>query len=168
MGSTHYPAGEPDRGKGGHIMALIRWTDPFRDIAVLQDRMNRLFGDFLEGGHPHEEGLGTGIWMPKVDIYETKDAICVRAELPGVDKAAVNVEVKDGVLTLRGERKLEKEVKEENYHRIERSYGTFHRSFSLPSSVDEEKVTARMNDGVLEVDLPKKEQAKPKQIRIAA
>ncbi len=149
-------------------MALIRWTDPFRDIAVLQDRMNRLFGDFLEGGHPHEEGLGTGIWMPKVDIYETKDAICVRAELPGVDKAAVNVEVKDGVLTLRGERKLEKEVKEENYHRIERSYGTFHRSFSLPSSVDEEKVTARMNDGVLEVDLPKKEQAKLKQIRIAA
>ncbi len=168
MGSTHYPAGEPDRGKGGHIMALIRWTDPFRDIAVLQDRMNRLFGDFLERSHPQEEGLGTGIWMPTVDIYETKDAIRVRADLPGVEKDAVHVEVKEGVLTLRGERKFEKEVKEENYHRIERSYGTFQRSFSLPSSVNEEKVSARMKDGVLEVELPKKEQAKPKQIEIAA
>ncbi len=149
-------------------MALIRWTDPFRDVAVLQDRMNRLFGDFLERSHPREEGTETGIWIPNVDIYETKDAVCVRAELPGVDKDAVHVEVKEGVLSLRGERKFEKEVKEESYHRIERSYGTFHRSFSLPSSVDAEKVTARMKDGVLEVDLPKKEQAKPKQINIAA
>jgi HSP20 family protein len=149
-------------------MALIRWTDPFRDIAVLQDRMNRLFGDFLDSSHPREEGLGGGTWMPNVDIYETKDAICVRAELPGVDKNAVNVEVKEGVLTLRGERKFEREVKEENYHRIERSYGTFHRSFTLPSSVDAEKVSARMKDGVLELDLPKKEQAKPKQIKVAS
>ena len=148
-------------------MGLIRWTGPFRDLAVLQDRMNRLFGDFLERGHTREEGLGTGIWMPNVDIYETQDAICVRAELPGVDKDAVYVEVKEGVLTLRGERKFEKVVKEENYHRIERSYGTFHRSFTLPSSVDAEKVTARMKDGVLEVDLVKKEQAKPKQIKVA-
>lgn len=112
--------------------------------------------------------MGTGAWMPIVDIYETKDAICVRAELPGVDKDAIGVEVKDGVLTLRGERKFEKEVKEENYHRIERSYGTFHRSFTLPSSVDGEKVSARMKDGVLQVDLPKKEQAKPKQIKISS
>lgn len=149
-------------------MALIRWTDPFRDITTLQDRMNQLFGNFLERGQGREEVLGTGIWMPAVDIYETKDAICVRAEIPGVDKDAIGVEVKDGVLTLRGERKFEKEVKEENYHRIERSYGNFHRSFTLPSSVDGEKVTARMQDGVLHVDLPKKEQAKPKQIKISA
>ncbi|HEU5360471.1 MAG TPA: Hsp20/alpha crystallin family protein [Candidatus Deferrimicrobiaceae bacterium] len=149
-------------------MALIRWADPFREIAVLQDRMNRLFGDFLERGDPHEEGLETGVWMPTMDIHETKDAICVRADLPGVDKDAVSVEVKEGVLTLRGERKLDKDVKEENYHRIERSYGTFHRSFTLPSSVDAEKVTARMKDGVLEVDLPKKEQARPKKIEVAA
>ncbi len=149
-------------------MALIRWTDPFRDITTLQDRMNQLFGNFLERGHGREEVLGTGIWMPAVDIYETKDAICVRAELPGVDKDAIGVEVKDGVLTLRGERKFEKEVKEENYHRIERSYGNFHRSFTLPSSVDGEKVTARMQDGVLRVDLPKREQAKAKQIKISA
>lgn len=149
-------------------MTLIRWTDPFRDITTLQDRMNQLFGNFLERGQGREEGLGTGVWMPVVDIYETKDAICVRAELPGMDKEAVGVEVKDGVLTLRGERKFEKEVKEESYHRIERSYGTFHRSFTLPSSVDGEKVTARMKDGVLQVDLPKKDQAKPKQIKISA
>ena len=148
-------------------MALIRWTDPFRDITTLQDRMNQLFGNFLERGYGREEGLGTGVWMPAVDIYETKDAICVRAELPGMDKEAIGVEVKDGVLTLRGERKIEKEVKEESYHRIERLYGTFHRSFTLPSSVDGEKVTARMKDGVLQVDLPKKEHAKPKQIKIA-
>ena len=148
-------------------MALIRWTDPFRDITTLQDRMNQLFGNFLERGYGREEGLGTGVWMPAVDIYETKDAICVRAELPGMDKEAIGVEVKDGVLTLLGERKFEKEVKEESYHRIERLYGTFHRSFTLPSSVDGEKVTARMKEGVLQVDLPKKEQAKPKQIKIA-
>jgi HSP20 family protein len=129
--------------------------------------MEQIFGDHLDRGRS-EEGLGKGVWMPAVDIYETKDAVCVRAELPGVDKEAVSVEVKDGVLALRGERKFEKEVKEENYHRVERSYGTFHRSFSLPSSVDGERVTARMKDGVLEVTLPKREEAKPKQIKISA
>lgn len=149
-------------------MALIRWTDPFRDVVSMQERMNRMFEDFLVRGRAGEEGVATGLWAPAVDIFETKDAICVRAELPGVRKDAVNVEVKDGVLTLRGERKHEKEVSEENYHRIERTFGAFHRSFSLPSSVDEEKVTARMADGILEVNLPKKEQAKSRQIRIAA
>lgn len=149
-------------------MALIRWTDPFRDVAVLQDRMNRLLGDYLERSQPQEEGVGMSIWNPNVDIFETKDAICVRAELPGVKRDDVHVEVKEGVLTLRGDRKFEKEVKEENYHRIERAYGTFHRSFTLPSSVDAEKVSARMKDGVLEVDLPKKEQAKSKKINIGA
>ena len=148
-------------------MAFIHWTDPFRDVATLQDRMEQIFVNFLDRGSSGEERLGTGVWTPAVDIYETKDAVCVRAELPGVDKDAVSVEVKDGVLALRGERKFEKEVKEENYHRVERSYGTFHRSFSLPSSVDGERVTARMKDGVLEVTLPKREEAKPKQIKIS-
>ena len=149
-------------------MALIHWTDPFRDVATLQDRMEQIFGNFLDRGSSGEDRLGTGVWTPAVDIYETKDAVCVRAELPGVDKDAVSVEVKDGVLALHGERKFEKEVKEENYHRVERSYGTFHRSFSLPSSVDGERVTASMKDGVLEVTLPKREEAKPKQIKISA
>lgn len=149
-------------------MTLIRWTDPFRDISSMQDRMNRIFGEFLERSRGGEEGLSTGAWMPAVDIYETTDAVCLRAELPGVDREDVSVEVKDGVLRLHGERKFEKEVDEENYHRIERAYGTFHRSFTLPPSIDGENVIARMKDGVLEVKLPKKEQAKPKQITIAA
>jgi HSP20 family protein len=149
-------------------MALIRWTDPFRDLAAMREQMNRLFEEHLVRGRAGEEGMASGLWSPSVDIFETKDAICVRAELPGVEKDAVSVEVKDGVLTLRGERKHEKEVGEENYHRIERTYGAFHRAFTLPSSVDEARVTARMKDGVLEVDLPKKEQAKPRHIPIAA
>lgn len=149
-------------------MALMHWTDPFRDLAVMRKQMNRLFEDYLARGRAGEEGMASGLWSPSVDIFETKDAICVRAELPGVEKDAVGVEVKDGVLTLRGERKHQKEVSEENYHRIERTFGAFHRAFTLPSSVDEAKVTARMKDGVLEVDLPKKEQAKPRPIPIAA
>ena len=149
-------------------MAIVRSLDPFRHLTSIQERMNQIFEDALARSRGREEGLRSGMWTPAVDIYESNDSVVVKAELPGVEKDQISVEVKDGILSLRGERKFEKEVKEESYHWIERSYGTFHRSFSLPSSVDEEKVTARMNDGVLEVDLPKKEQAKPKQIRIAA
>ncbi len=149
-------------------MAIVRWMDPFRDVMGIQDRMNRLFEDFLTRGRGREEGLETGTWIPAVDIYETDDDIVVKAEVPGVEKDQIGVEVKGGVLTLRGDRKHEKEVKEENYHRVERSYGTFLRSFTLPVSVDEEKVSARLTGGVLEIKLPKKAEAKPKQIRIAA
>jgi HSP20 family molecular chaperone IbpA len=95
--------------------------------------------------------------VPTVDIFETDDDIVVTAELPGLEKDQVGVEYKDGILTLRGERKLEREVKEESYHRMERSYGVFHRSFTLPGTVDEEKISARMKNGVLEIHLPKKE-----------
>jgi len=102
-----------------------------------------------------------------VDIYETGESVVVKAELPGLTKEQVGIEVKDGVLTLKGERKVEKEVKEENYHRIERAYGTFQRSFSLPATVDQEKISAVLKEGVLEVTLPKKEQAKPKQINVS-
>jgi len=106
--------------------------------------------------------------VPTVDIFETDDDIVVTAELPGLEKDQVGVEYKDGILTLRGERNLEREVKEESYHRMERSYGAFHRSFTLPGTVDEEKISARMKNGVLEIHLPKKEAAKPKQIKVAA
>ncbi len=149
-------------------MAIVRWMDPFRDVMGIQDRMNRLFEDFLVRGRGRDEGIETGTWLPAVDIYETDDDVIVKAELPGLTKDEVGVEVKGGVLTLRGERKLEKEVKEENYHRVERSYGTFVRSFTLPVSVDEDRVSAKLADGVLEIRLPKKAEAKPKQIRIAA
>ncbi|MGE5663600.1 MAG: Hsp20/alpha crystallin family protein [Deltaproteobacteria bacterium] len=149
-------------------MAIVRWMDPFRDVMGIQDRMNRIFEEFLTHGRGREEGLEAGGWMPAVDIYETEDDIVVKAELPGVEKDHIGVEVKGGVLTLRGERKHEKEVKEESYHRVERSYGTFLRSFTLPSSVEEDKVSAKLSGGVLEIHLPKRAEAKPKQVRIAA
>ena len=147
-------------------MAIVRWLDPFRDLSSIQDRMNQIFEDALSRTRGREEGLGTGMWTPAVDIYENNDSVVVKAELPGVEKDQIAVEVKDGILSLRGERKFEKEVKEESYHRIERSYGSFQRSFSLPVTVDQEKVTAQFKNGVLEVKLPKKEQDKPKQIKV--
>jgi len=147
-------------------MAIVRWLDPFRDLSAIQERMNQIFEDALARSRGREEGLRTGMWTPAVDIYENSDFVVVKAELPGVEKNQISVEVKDGILSLRGERKFEKEVKEESYHRIERSYGSFQRSFSLPVSVDQDQVTARFEDGVLEVKLPKKEKAKPKQIQV--
>ncbi len=149
-------------------MAIVRWMDPFRDVMGIQDRMNRLFEDFLTRGRGREEGLETGAWLPAVDIYETDNDVVVKAELPGVKKDEIGVEVKAGVLTLRGERKHEKEIKEESYHRVERLYGTFLRSFTLPASVEEDKVSAKLTEGVLEIHLPKKAESKPKQVKIAA
>ncbi len=147
-------------------MAIVRWWDPMRDLAGIQDKMNQIFEDTFTRGRGREEGLAVGMWTPAVDIYETDAAVVVKAELPGVQKEQVGVDVKDGVLTLRGERKYEKEVKEENFHRIERSYGTFQRSFSLPATVDQEQISATMKEGVLEVSLPKREASKPKQISV--
>jgi HSP20 family protein len=147
-------------------MAIVRWLDPFRDLSSIQERMNQIFEDALARSRGREEGLRTGMWTPAVDIYENSDFVVVKAELPGVEKNQISVEVKGGILSLRGERKFEKEVKEESFHRIERSYGSFQRSFSLPVSVDQDQVTARFEDGVLEVKLPKKEKAKPKQIQV--
>jgi len=147
-------------------MAIVRWLDPFRDLTSIQERMNQIFEDALSRTRGRDEGLRTGMWTPAVDIYEKNDSVVVKAEIPGVEKEQISVEVKDGILTLRGERKFERDVKEESYHRIERSYGTFLRSFSLPVSVDQEKVKATFRDGVLEVELPKKEQAKPKQVKV--
>ncbi len=148
-------------------MAIVRWWDPLRDLSSIQEKMNQLFEDTLSRTRGREEGLSAGMWTPAVDIYETGESVVVKAELPGLTREQVGIEVKDGVLTLKGERKVEKEVKEENYHRVERAYGTFQRSFSLPASVDQEKISATLKEGVLEVTLPKKEQAKPKQITVS-
>lgn len=147
-------------------MAIVRWWDPVRDLSSIQEKMNQLFEDTFSRTRGRDEALGKGMWTPAVDIFETEEAVVVKAEIPGVERDQIAVEIKDGILTLHGERKFEKEVKEENYHRIERAYGTFHRSFSLPSSVDEEKISAKFKEGVLEVTLPKKERAKPKQIKV--
>jgi HSP20 family protein len=150
-------------------MAIVRW-EPFRDLLSLQDRMNRMFDESFRGarGAASEEdwALG-GSWAPAVDIYEQDGNIVLKAELPGVDAKNVDIRLENNVLTLRGERKLDNEVKKENYHRVERSYGSFTRSFTLPTVVDQEKIKADYSDGVLRLTLPKREEAKPKQISIS-
>jgi HSP20 family protein len=151
--------------KGDKTMAMIRW-DPFREMSALQERMNRLMSDFRTRTPWTEEEMAQGGWVPAVDIYETKEAIVLNVELPGVTKDDMALEVKDNTLTLKGEKKLEKDVKEESYHRMERTYGSFMRAFTLPSTVQQEKVKARFKDGILEVTIPKAEEARPKQIKV--
>ena len=145
-------------------MAVIRWT-PFRELATMQDRVNRLFEDVMKSPHRSEETLNAN-WAPAVDIYETDKEIVMKAELPEMEEKDIDIKVEDNVLTLSGERRLEKEVKEESYHRVERSYGVFHRSFALPQTIDRDRIKAAYKDGVLRVSLPKKEETKPKQIKI--
>ncbi len=128
--------------------------------------MNRMFNQFFQGGTGEEAGWGVRTWAPPVDIYETDDALVLKAELPGVSKDDVSIDIHQNTLILRGQRKHEAEVKEENYHRVERAYGTFQRSFMLPTLVDQEHVQATYTDGVLELRLPKSEAAKPKRIAI--
>src|ERR671922_611307 len=147
-------------------MAITRWT-PMRNLMSFQDEMNRMFDQFARGGNGEEAGWGVRTWAPPVDIYETDDALILKAELPGVSKDDVSVEIHQNTLILRGQRKHEAEVKEDRYHRVERAYGTFQRSFVLPTLVDQEKVQASYTDGVLELRLPKSEAAKPKRIAIA-
>jgi HSP20 family protein len=138
--------------------------DPFYNW---QNRINRLFEEtFGTFALPGEETFALTAWTPSCDIYETDNAIVVKAELPGVKRENVNIKIENNLLTIRGERKFEEEAKKENYHRIERSYGEFMRSFTLPVSIDTKKVTAEFKDGMLKVLLPKLEEAKPKAIDI--
>ena len=146
-------------------MAIVKW-DPFRDMVTLRDRMDRLFDDSLARLRGAEDDMSLSNWSPSVDIYETAESIVIKAEVPGVKKEEISVEVKDDTLYLKGERKFEKDVKEENYHRMERSYGAFRRVFSLPATVEQDKVKATFKDGVLEIILPKVETAKPKKITV--
>ena len=146
-------------------MALTRW-DPFRELNLMQERMNRMFDDAGRGWRG-DEPSSTTTWSPAVDIYETDNEIIVQAELPGVDRQDIALNLEKNVLTLKGERRFEKETKQENYHRIERAYGGFSRSFSIPAMVDEDKIKAEYKDGILKISLPKKEQVKPKQIQIS-
>jgi HSP20 family protein len=136
------------------------------NLQSFQDEMNRLFNQFFRGGTGEEAGWGVRTWTPPVDIYETDDALILKAELPGVSKDDVSIEIHQNTLILRGQRKHEAEVKEEQYHRVERAYGTFQRSFMLPTLVDQEHVHATYHDGVLELRLPKSEAAKPKRVAI--
>jgi HSP20 family protein len=148
-------------------MAIVRW-EPVRDLVGLQERMNRLFDESFRGvarGNEDEWALG-GSWAPAVDIYEKDGNLVLKAELPGIDPKGVEIRVENNVLTLRGERKLEEEVEKEGFHRVERTYGSFSRSFTLPNMIDTEKIKAEAKDGVLKLTLPKREEAKPKQIQI--
>lgn len=151
-------------------MTLVKWTgkdiwEPFRDLADLQEDVNRLMAHGWLAKPPVWPGNG-GKWLPEVDITEEKDQILVRADIPGMKQEDISVEVENDILTIKGERKQETEKKEGQVHRIERSYGQFLRSFSLPANVDATKVNAAYKNGVLEVTLPKKESAKPKQIKV--
>ncbi len=145
-------------------MTIVKW-EPFRDLLPTQDRLNRLlnetFGQFFG-----DEGISSRGWSPAVDIYETDDNLILKAELPGVDPKDVEVRVEDSTLYLKGQRKFEREVKEENYHRVERSYGSFARTFTLPNGIDPDRVKAEYKDGLLTLTMPKREQAKPKTIKI--
>ncbi|MGE0702899.1 MAG: Hsp20/alpha crystallin family protein [Vicinamibacterales bacterium] len=146
-------------------MAIVRWNDPFREFTQLQDRINRVFNDAY--GRNDEGLLTSGSWVPPVDIYQNGDQeIVLKAELPDMTREDIEITVDNGTLTIKGEKKLATEVKEEQFHRIERRYGTFTRNFSLPRTVDATKVAADYRNGVLTVRLPLREEAKPRQIKV--
>jgi HSP20 family protein len=146
------------------MTVITRW-DPFREFSTLQDRLNRLFRDSYgsEGGN---EALTTTQFAPLVDVYEDEHNITLKIEIPGIDEKDVDVRIENNTLTVHGERKFEKEEKEENYRRVERQYGSFTRSFTLPTTVDPEQVQANYDKGVLKIKLAKKAEAKPKQIKV--
>ena len=144
------------------MTVLTRW-DPFRELNVLQDRMNRLYQDYAPRG---EQELTAGNFTPPVDIYEDEQSVTLKVEVPGLDPKDVDVRVENNTLTIRGERKFEKDEKEENFHRVERRYGAFVRSFTLPNTVDTDNVKADYENGVLKIQLAKRAEAKPKQIKV--
>ena len=145
------------------MTVLTRW-DPFREFSTLQDRMNRLFQQSYGDGR--EEALTTSTFAPAVDVYEDEHNITLKIEVPGIEEKDIDVRIENNTLTVHGERKFEKEEKEENYRRVERQYGSFTRSFTLPNTVNAESVTANYDKGVLKIKLAKKAEAKPKQIKV--
>lgn len=145
------------------MLTVSRW-DPFRDVLTLQQRLNRFLGDTSNAFGPE----GVGSWVPPVDIVEEPERLVFRAEIPGVSKDDIDIKVENGTLIIQGEKKQEGEVNGETAHRVERFYGAFTRSFSLPATIDAEKIQARYKDGVLELVLPKAEIARPRKIQIVA
>jgi HSP20 family protein len=144
-------------------MATIARLESFRGLSTLQDQFNRLFNEQFR--NPSEESAWTS-WAPAVDIYETPNELVVKADLPDVNEKEIDVRVENNLLTIRGERKFEKSVSEENFLRVERTYGSFSRSFSLPNTVNAEKIGAEYKNGVLTVTLPKREESKPRQVKV--
>ena len=142
-------------------MAITRW-DPFRKVVALQNRVNSLFRDFNESDSP----LTTASFVPAVDVYEDAEKVVLKLEVPGIEEKDLDIRVENHTLTVKGERKFAQEEKEENFHRIERRYGSFYRAFTLPSTVDTENVDAKYNAGVLKLELKKKPEAQPRQIKV--
>jgi HSP20 family protein len=146
-------------------MAIVRF-DPFRDLAVLQDRMNRLFNDTWSNRGQEDHLMNRGTWVPPVDIYEANGELVMKVELPDMKREDIELTVENNALTIRGERRLSEDIKQENFHRVERAYGTFVRTFSLPVTVDATKVGAEYKYGMLTVKLPYREEAKPRTINV--
>jgi len=144
--------------------SISRW-DPFRGLVSLQDQVNRLFEDTVIQGRTGQADLAT--WAPAADIYETENDLVVKVDLPGVQETDIDIRVENNTLAIRGDRKFEKEVNEDSYLRVERAFGTFTRSFSLPNIVKVEDIRASLQNGVLTLRMPKREEAKPKQIKIS-
>ena len=146
-------------------MSIVRW-DPFRDVSALQDRINRIFNESFGRSRDFEDEVSLYDWRPPVDIYETGEGIVLKIELPGVNKGDVSVEVKDNVLTIKGERLLDPAIRDESYYRKERSFGKFNRSFSLQELIKPDLIKASFKDGVLTVEIPRPEEEKPKQVTV--
>ena len=147
------------------MMDLIRWN-PWNEMVSMRERMNALFNDSLFRPDRREDDAGMGLWYPSVDMFEKDDQVVIKAELPGLEKKDINLEINNGVLTLKGERKYDNEVKEGNFYRREMSYGKFIRSFTLPAEVDANQIKAEFQNGLLTVEVPKSEAHKPKQIKV--
>ena len=145
-------------------MAITRW-DPFRDVLALQNRMNSLFQEYNRTQNDHD-ALATSAFVPPVDIYEDEHKIVLNLEVPGLKQSDLDIQLENNVLSVKGERKFEKEEKEENFHRIERRYGSFFRSFTIPNTVNPESVKASYDAGVLRIELEKRAEARPKQIKV--
>jgi len=145
-------------------MTVLTRFEPFREFTTLQDRVNRLFRDTYGDGR--DEALTTSNFAPPVDVYEDEHNITLKIEVPGIEEKDIDVRIENNTLTVHGERKFEKEEKEENFRRVERQYGSFTRSFTLPNTIDAEKVQATYDKGILKIALAKKAEAKPKQIKV--
>ena len=146
-------------------MTIVKW-DPFQNMSALQDRINRLFDEAFPGATDKEEEISLCAWRPVVDIYDTGISLVIKAELPGVRKEDIAIEFKANILTIKGERTRDSEVREESYYRRERCCGTFQRSFTLPDAVDADRVKASFRDGILNVEILKPEKEKPKRIAV--
>jgi HSP20 family protein len=147
------------------MMDLVRFN-PVKEMMSLRDRMNRFFDEPFFSFDRRDHELAMGTWNPAVDMFEKDDKLVIKAELPGVDKKDVSLDLKDGILTLKGERKLENEVKDGSYYRCEMTYGKFMRSFALPADVDPESINAEFQKGLLTIEVPKPENRKPRQIAV--